>query len=147
MELRSVTPTSIWRLYNSSAAASIDYTRYPGVIDTVGSELALSFEKPNEVYYNPATFTFPTANLYSFAWDKYIREITSPDNKIMRCYIKLTDLDVANIDFKKLVKINGVLWKLNEVVEYRLGTQTSTMCEFQKYINIDFISPDEGTPA
>jgi len=146
MALRSGTPASNWRLYNSSRSAFVAYSRYPGVHCTLGNDVAIGFEKPNEIYYDFAEYGQPVSNFYNLFWDKHIREITSPDNKILRCYVRLNDTDIANINFRQLIQIDGVIWKLNEVVDYQPGGNASTLCEFHKYINVEFDLPDVGTP-
>ena len=45
-------------------------------------------------------------------------EITSKDSKLFTCYMRLTDIDVYNLDFSKLYYIDGVLFRLVKVEGY-----------------------------
>ena len=107
-----------WSLTNSSGSSPTVQTSYPLVhhlddIDTPTFDLLWSY--PKFVYYPADAYT--TNNLFQFQ-QKNVLETTSPDAKLLTCYVKFNPADVFNLDFTKLKMINGSLFKINSIKDY-----------------------------
>ena len=76
----------------------------------------------------------PTLNLFNRFHEKNIKEITSKSSKLIEIYIKLTSKEILSIDFKKLIMIEGVLYKLNLISDFDSDAYESTKVELLKFI-------------
>lgn len=130
------------RLYNTSFASPVLYSGIPLLANFGGYSTSrglytyyffdLCYQTPDEIYYTIPS-RYPNANLWDFQ-KSMINEITSKDSKIVRCYVNLTSEDIRKLDFRKLINIDGTLYRLNLITEYRVGTYESTQVELIKYI-------------
>jgi hypothetical protein len=78
--------------------------------------------------------TIPTLNLFNRFHEKNIKEITSKNSKIIEIYIKLTNKEILSLDFRKLIMIEGVLYKLNLISDFDSDAYESTKVELLKFI-------------
>jgi hypothetical protein len=65
-------------------------------------------------------------------------EITDKNSKLLTCYILLNSLEIQNLDFSKLIYIDGVLFRLNKVENYNPIIYTTSKVELLKVINQTF---------
>jgi len=78
-----------------------------------------SFGAPKEIY---AQFSFYTSeNLFNTYYSPYIAEITDKDSRLVTMKAKLTEIDIYNLDFRKLIFVDGVLYRLQKVIDYSAG--------------------------
>jgi hypothetical protein len=94
----------------------------------------INFGAPAEIYFRVQQYT--SANLFNSYWSEYIAEITDKDSKLLTAQIKLNDVDIYNLDFGKLLYIDGSLWRLNRVLDYNPIAMQTTKCEFLKVIEL-----------
>lgn len=94
----------------------------------------INFGAPAEIYFRVQQYT--SANLFNSYWSEYIAEITDKDSKLLTAQIKLNDADIYNLDFGKLLYIDGSLWRLNRILDYNPIAMQTTKCEFLKVIEL-----------
>ena len=94
----------------------------------------INFGAPAEIYFRVQQYT--PANLFNSYWSEYIAEITDKDSKLLTAQIKLNDTDIYNLDFGKLLYIDGSLWRLNRIIDYNPIAMQTTKCEFLKVIEL-----------
>jgi hypothetical protein len=94
----------------------------------------INFGAPAEIYFRVQQYT--SANLFNSYWSEYIAEITDKDSKLLTAQIKLNDTDIYNLDFGKLLYIEGSLWRLNRILDYNPIAMQTTKCEFLKVIEL-----------
>jgi hypothetical protein len=94
----------------------------------------INFGAPAEIYFRVQQYT--SANLFNSYWSEYIAEITDKDSKLLTAQIKLNDTDIYNLDFGKLLYIDGSLWRLNRILDYNPIAMQTTKCEFLKVIEL-----------
>jgi hypothetical protein len=94
----------------------------------------INFGAPAEIYFRVQQY--PSANLFNSYWSEYIAEITDKDSKLLTAQIKLNDTDIYNLDFGKLLYIDGSLWRLNRILDYNPIAMQTTKCEFLKVIEL-----------
>lgn len=94
----------------------------------------INFGAPAEIYFRVQQYT--PANLFNSYWSEYIAEITDKDSKLLTAQIKLNDTDIYNLDFGKLLYIDGSLWRLNRILDYNPIAMQPTKCEFLKVIEL-----------
>jgi len=96
----------------------------------------INFGAPKEIYFTSTTY--PTTNLFNAYYSNYMEEITDKDSKLLSCNALLNTLDILNLDFSKLIWIDGVLYRLNNVESYNPMEYTTTKVKLLKVINKTF---------
>jgi hypothetical protein len=93
----------------------------------------INFGAPKEIYFTLSN-AYPSANLFNGYWGDYVAEISDKDSKLLTCNVRLTDVDIYNLDFSRPIWIDGSLWRLNKVMDYNPMVEDTTKCEFIKVI-------------
>jgi len=111
---------------------------YAGHLDhPTQPQIDLNFGAPNEINFT-ITNTYPSLNMFNVFWSEYVAEITDKDSKLLTCNVRLTDMDIFNLDFSKPIWIDGSLWRLNKIEDYNPMTEDTTKCEFLKVIETTY---------
>jgi hypothetical protein len=139
-QVKKVTGVANWKMEDGNANISpapanhLNSYGYGGHLDDPDSPTAdINFGAPKEIYFTLAT-TYPSANLFNGYWSDYVAEISDKDSKLLTCNVRLTDMDIYNLDFSKPIWIDGTLWRLNKIVDYNPMIDDTTKCEFIKVI-------------
>jgi hypothetical protein len=101
--------------------------------DPTNPTIDINFGAAEEIYCEPNTY--PGNNLFNTYWSPFIGEIADKDSKILTCHAYLTELDIAKLDFSKPVFIDGVLWRINKIIDYDASSNELTKVELLKVIN------------
>jgi hypothetical protein len=141
MMAKKMTGVASWFIRNNDATpasanlgAALTAYGYAGHFDDpVNPTKDINFGAASEIYFN--TLTYPSTNLFNDYWSGYIAEIADKDSKLLTCYVYLTDLDIAQLDFSKPVFIDGVLWRINKVMDFDATSGELTKVELLKVIN------------
>tara|TARA_R110000868_G_scaffold176353_1_gene414019 strand:- start:350 stop:2620 length:2271 start_codon:yes stop_codon:yes gene_type:complete len=108
-------------------------TKYPyvGHLDSLlDPSFDLMWGVPQYVFYSTGEVTlYTTDNLYGYH-ERFIREIISKFGKQLTAKIMLESKDIGELDFKKLIQIDGVMFRLQKVSNYDSGKYNSTESEF-----------------
>ena len=141
LQAKKVTGITTWSILNGvggSVIASYSDYGYAGHLDDPYNPQAdINWGVTKEVYYNPTSVT--AANLFNGYWSEYIAEITDKDSKLLTCSLKLNEVDIYNLDFSKLIYIDGSLWRLNKVLDYNPMDFNVTKVELLKVIELNYI--------
>lgn len=125
-----------WKLRSSSNTNSFTtYTSYPCINhlnDLSNPTFDLNFELPLELQWPSASYT--NVNMFSEYHEKFIREITGKDSKILQAYFKLNSKDVKPDSFRKLANINGVIFRKNEIKDYNGNGDETTYMELVRIV-------------
>jgi hypothetical protein len=141
MMAKKMTGVASWYIRNNDAApasanlgAALTTYGYAGHFDDpVNPTKDINFGAASEIYFDPVTY--PSTNLFNDYWSGYIAEIADKDSKLLTCHVYLTDLDIAQLDFSKPVFIDGVLWRINKVMDFDATSGELTKVELLKVIN------------
>ncbi len=68
-------------------------------------------------------------------WSEYISEIADKDSKILSCFVHLTPLDIAQLDFSKAIMIDGIRFRLNKIEDFDYTNNELVKVELLKIIN------------
>ena len=114
--------------------ALTSYASYPQAHHSYGNitnpTFDLNFSKPEEVKYNYTRFS--NNNLFNKYQRINILEQTSIDGKVLKAYF---NLDSDNLmDFRKLVNINGVLYRKNLIDNFDANGNETTKVELYKVL-------------
>jgi hypothetical protein len=93
----------------------------------------LSFKLVNEVFYTASVVT--TVNCYSEYYSQFINEMTSPAAARWIVSVKWDEIDVKDRDWRKLLMIDGALFRLNEIKEFSADVQPTTEIELVKVLS------------
>ena len=105
---------------------------YVGHLDSLDSPtFDLNFGVPDYVYW--ITGSYPTDNLYMYH-EKFIKELLSRYGKEVQLYAVLNSSDINTLDFRNLVMIDGVVFRLQAVKDYDSGKDQSTKLELIRII-------------
>lgn len=116
-------------------------TQYPYVghlddIDTPTSDL--NFGVPQVVYY-PAT-VYTNNNLLQYH-NTFIQELVSRYGKLLTCFAKIDTSIINSLDFRNLININGVVYRLQKISDYDSTKDRTTQIELLRLIQ------GEGIPT
>jgi hypothetical protein len=109
-------------------------TQYPYVghlddIDTPTSDL--NYGVPQTVYY-PAT-VYTNNNLLQYH-NTFIQELISRYGKLLTCFAKIDTSIINTLDFRNLININGVVYRLQKISDYDSTKDRTTQIELLRLI-------------
>lgn len=139
LQAKKVTGMTTWAIKNGATTlASYTAYGYAGhVNDPINPTDDISWGSPKELFFTTSSYT--AANLFNGYWSEYIAEITDKDSKLLTCSVKLNEIDIYNLDFSKLIYIDGSLWRLNKVLDYNPMDFNVTKVELLKVIELNYI--------
>lgn len=137
LQAKKITGVADWHIKDLSGGnigTHLNDYGYAGHLDDPDAPTAdINFGAPKEIYFTLVT-PYPSANLFNGYWSDYVAEITDKDSKLLTCNVRLTDMDIYNLDFSRPIWIDGSLWRLNKIEDYNPITEDTTKCEFLKVI-------------
>ncbi len=139
LQAKKVTDVTSYAVKNgSTTVATLTTYGYAGHLDDPDAPNAdLNFSTPEELYFELAT-AYPSANLFNAYWSEYVAEITDKDSKLLTAYIYIKAKDIFNLDFSRLIMIDGALWRLNNIQDYNPTDIGITKAEFLKVIETTY---------
>lgn len=134
-----------WTLIDEDDVAHA-FTTYPyvGHLDSLSSpSFDFNWGIPNFVYW--VTTQYTTSNLYAYH-EKFIKEIISRFGKQLSCYVYLDSTDINKLDFKNLINIGGVVYRLQKISDYQSGANQTTLIELIRIIEGENIQSSNVIP-
>jgi len=111
--------------------AEVSYP-YVGHLDSLDSPtFDFNFGVPDYVFWSTNNYT--TNNLYLYH-EKFIKELISRFGKQVSCSVMLRPSDINSLDFRNLINIDGVVYRLLKVNDYQSGKNISTTVELIRII-------------
>jgi hypothetical protein len=134
--------TADWK-YHDEFNHQNNLTEYPYVghlddIDTPTSDL--NFGVPQSVYY-PAT-VYTNNNLLQYH-NTFIQELISRYGKLLTCFAKIDTSIINTLDFRNLININGVVYRLQKISDYDSTKDRTTQIELLRLIQGEGIASGE----
>lgn len=143
-----ITGVASWQLQQDNGTPYASYTKY-GFAGHVNHPTVptndINFGAPKEIFF---TFTSGnlSANQFNVYYSTYMAEITDKDSRLLTCFVKLTDVDVFNLDFSKYYYIDGGLYRLIKLIDYTPQDNGVTQAQFLRVIYTDYSSSGESIP-
>jgi hypothetical protein len=137
--------TGAWT-HRDEAGTDHSETDYPyvGHLNSLDSPtFDFNFGVPDYVFWSTTTYT--TNNLYLYH-EKFIKELISRFGKQISCSVMLRPSDINSLDFRNLINIDGVVYRLLKVSDYQSGKNTSTVVELIRIIEGEGIQTTIVTP-
>jgi hypothetical protein len=131
---------------NGTPPTNTQYSSYGyagHVDDAANPNYDLNWATSQEIYYTIGGLTPITINnLYKRYWEKNIKEITDKDSKIIECYMYFNNVELQNLSFRNLYKIDRQYYRLYKV-ETDLNSNEPAKCQFLKLKNINVPLADQ----
>lgn len=141
LQAKRIAVTS-WNVLQDDLTTPINNTAfygYAGHVDDPSTPQGadLNFGVPAEIYWVPANPYIPVT-IYAQFYSPYMAEITDKDSKMLTCYVRLSPMDILNLDFGRSVFIDGQLWRLAKVMDYNGVREDVTKVQLLKVINLSY---------
>ncbi len=105
-----------------------DVSTYPN-LTTIwadnGQKKLCVFNKPSTTYSTTQDFT-NAKGIYDLFWKDYLDERYNIQNKIMTCYLRLSQTDFVNFKFSNFVKIGNMLYFVNKIYDFNVESNEPT---------------------
>jgi len=127
--------TGGWSLQNADGTGQQNFTTHPAVHhfnSKTNPTFDLNFMLVDEVYY-PATVV-TTVNSFSEYYFDLINEVVSPEGKLITASFYLDNELIEAFNFKRLVMINGALFRVNKIMDFDSDIQATTKVELIKVL-------------
>ena len=128
--------TGSWNHRNGSNVDTLRSTYpYIGHLDSLDAPtFDLNFGVPQILYYTAASYT--NNNLYSYH-ETFIKEIASRYGKLVTLSVMLNSSIINQLNFKKLILIDGVVYRLQKISDFDPGKEQSTQIELIRILQGD----------
>ena len=138
MQAKKITGRTSYNILNvASVVDTITTYGYGGHLDDPYTPTNdINFGAPKEFSFSASTF--PTTNVFNAYHSDYIAEITSKDSKLLTCSALLNTTDINNLDFSKYIWIDGVLFRLNKVMNFNPMEYNTTKISLLKVIETTY---------
>lgn len=140
LQAQKIIERTTWKIENGAAnLGNLNVYGYAGHLQFNNSLVPLNdinFGAPKELYFQATSY--PTTNLFNAYYSDYMAEITDKDSKLLTCQVLLNSKDILQLDFSKMVWIDGVLFRINKVLNYNPMNYTTTKVELLKVIQKTF---------
>jgi hypothetical protein len=122
MQVKKITGVPSWIIKNdtTSLLTTTQYG-YAGHFDNPDAPNAdLNFGATNELYFTLVAGGLQN-NMFNAYYSPYMAEITDKDSRLVTAKIKLLEKDIYNLDFGKFIFVDGVLYRLQRIIDYSAG--------------------------
>ncbi len=137
MQTKKITGVDAWVIYDGgdqTAPIQTDITSYgyAGHFDDPDAPSNdLNFGAARELFFILATGDLSNTQ-FNIYWSSYMAEITDKDSKLLSARFYLTPKDILELDFSKLIVIDGVLFRLNSIKDYNVSEVSDCEVELIK---------------
>jgi hypothetical protein len=115
---------------------------YVGHLDDIDTPtFDLNFGVPQIVYYPALTYT--NNNLLNYH-NTFIQELVSRYGKLLTCFVKIDTSIINALDFRNLININGVVYRLQKISDYDSTKERTTQVELLRLIQGEGTGSDPG---
>ena len=98
----------------------------------------INYAIPSLLYYQPINIDNIAVNLFTLYWIQYMYEIIDQDSRLLIANFRLNEQDINQLDFSKLIYIQGVLYRLNKIIDYNATKRDTCKVELLKVINKNY---------
>ena len=123
---------------NSSVTSNI-YPQATSINRDDSSSPILSYGNVNVRDYDDATGVYTSYAAGRGLFETYYKnmfEMFKAKPRLRIVYIDLKTTDIINLDFRKLVYIDGVYWRINKVVDYQPNKNQPTKVELVEWLQL-----------
>lgn len=100
----------------------------------------LAFGMPKQLYYQAyasgSLVNYTNTNLFNTYWRNYIIETTSKESLQIEVPVMLDPIDIYQLDFRKPIYIDGILFRLLEIRDYVVGGRSRCTAVLRRILNL-----------
>lgn len=136
-KIGTTVPVTNWNITNDAGTTLGTYTVYPymGHLDDPDAPANdLGFGVPKELFFQLGAGAL-NVNQFNLYWSSYMAEITDKDSRLLEATFKLDFKDICNLDFSKLIYIDGQLYRLNTITDFNVTVEETCKVSLLKIIN------------
>lgn len=134
LQAKKITGVASWNILDGvSVLDSLTKYGYAGHFDDpITPTNDLNFGLVKEVFYSLDGLSELEVNQFNIYWSPYMAEITDKDSKLFTGNFYLTPKDIFNLDFSKFIMVDGVLFRLNKIIDYNMSEPDDCKVELLK---------------
>lgn len=102
----------------SSALTNYGYAGH--LNDPDAPNIDINFGATKQLYFTLVAGALSN-NLFNAYYSSYLAEITDKDSRLLTVKMKFTESDIYNLDFSRYILIDGVLYRLQKIIDYTPG--------------------------
>lgn len=136
LQTKKITGVSSWNILDGATVLSSNTAYgYAGHLDSPDAPANdIQFGVPSELFFTLASGAL-NVNQFNVYWSPYMAEITDKDSRLLTAYARLNTKDIQNIDFSKLIYIDGVCFRINKIIDYNASNEDLCQVELLKVTN------------
>jgi hypothetical protein len=140
MQSKLITGVSSYDITNagSTLTTKTEYMYAGHFNDPYTPTIDINYAIPDLLYYQPTNIDNITVNLFTLYWIQYMYEIIDQDSRLLVANFRLNEQDINQLDFSKLIYIQGVLYRLNKIIDYNATRRDTCKVELLKVINKNY---------
>ena len=140
MQSKLITGVDSYDITNgvSTLATKTEYPYAGHFNDPYTPTIDINYAIPSLLYYQPTNIDNITVNLFTLYWIQYMYEIIDQDSRLLIANFRLNEQDINQLDFSKLIYIQGVLYRLNKIIDYNATKRDTCKVELLKVINKNY---------
>ena len=129
-------------IFAKSGATNVVSTVYPqatSINRDDASSMVLSYGNVYVTDYDDATNTYSDAVIKEGLFQTYYYNLVNmlkQNPRVRNVNINLSIKDIVNLDFRKLIYIDGVYWRINKIKDFNPLTKSTTKVELVEWVNI-----------
>ena len=112
-------------------ATMVDRDKTASPVLSYGNIWVRDYDDVNKTYASPVV----GEGLYHTYYNNMI-EMLKQNPRLRTAYIDLKITDVISLDFRKLVYIDGVYWKINKILDYQPNKNQATKVELMEWFQL-----------
>jgi hypothetical protein len=138
---KKISNVPLWDIKDGATVLVVtDNYMYAGHLDDPDNpDVNLNYGVSEEFFFTLVTGDV-TKTMFNIFWSGYMAEITDKDSKLVKLKAHLKTNDIGNLDFSKYIYIDGVLFRLNKIVDYNASNPDLCTIELLKVINTTYTS-------
>lgn len=112
--------------YSQDADSSSLFPEYYKQPTLVKKDCLCLVNVPSKNYTYDSSYFSGVKSIYTQYWENYINERYNKNNKLITCYLKLSQFDFSNFKFNKFIQIGNQVYVVNKIYDYNPATSDST---------------------
>ena len=112
------------------------YPKLTTICEDNGQKKLCIFNTPSTTYSSAQDFT-DAKGIYDLFWKNYLDERYNIQNKIMTCYLRLSQTDFINFKFSNFIKIGNIIYFVNKIYDFNVESNGTTKVDLISVQNIN----------
>lgn len=133
LQTKKITGVEIWDIKDGvTILTSLTKYGYAGHLDDPDAPSNdLNFGATKELFFTLESGGL-SATQFNLYWSSYMSEITDKDSKLFIGHFYLTPKDIFDLDFSRFIMVDGVLFRLNKIIDYNMSNPSDCKVELLK---------------